>query len=86
MKSWLEKNDIEIYSTHNEGKIVIAERFISMLNNKSNKYTISEKLAEHFMKKELQKINQKEFRVKKIINRKGDKLYGKDSIIRLIAG
>ena len=86
MKSWLEKNDIEIYSTHNEGKIVIAERFISMLNNKSNKYTISEKLAEHFMKKELQKTNQKEFRVKKIINRKGDKLYGKDSIIRLIAG
>ena len=25
MKSWLEKNDIEMYSTHNEGKYVIAE-------------------------------------------------------------
>ena len=24
--SWLEKNDIEMYSTHNEGKSVIAER------------------------------------------------------------
>ena len=28
MKSWLEKNSIEIYSTHNEGKSVAAERFI----------------------------------------------------------
>ena len=25
MKSWLEKNIIEMYSTHNEGKYVIAE-------------------------------------------------------------
>ena len=31
MKSWLEKNDIEMYSTHNEGKSVIAERFIKTL-------------------------------------------------------
>ena len=28
MKSWLKKNDIEAYSTHNEGKSVVAERFI----------------------------------------------------------
>ena len=28
MKSWLEKNDIEMYSTHNDGKSVVAERFI----------------------------------------------------------
>ena len=28
MKSWLKDNVIEIYSTHNEGKSVIAERFI----------------------------------------------------------
>ena len=28
MKSWLEKNTKEMYSTHNEGKSVIAERFI----------------------------------------------------------
>ena len=27
MKSWLEKNDIEMYSTHDEGKFVLAERF-----------------------------------------------------------
>ena len=31
MKSWLEKNDIEMYSTHNEAKSVIAERFIRTL-------------------------------------------------------
>ena len=35
---------------------------------------IVKKLLEHFMKKELQKINQKEFRIEKIIKRKGDKL------------
>ena len=28
MKSWLEKNAIEMYSTHNEGKSVVAERFM----------------------------------------------------------
>ena len=31
MQSWLErleKNDIEMYSTHNEGKSIITERFI----------------------------------------------------------
>ena len=25
MKSWLQKNDIKMYSAHNEGKSVIAE-------------------------------------------------------------
>ena len=34
MKSWLEKNDIEIYSTHNEGKSVVAERFIRTIKKK----------------------------------------------------
>ena len=28
MKSWLQDSDIEIYSTHNDGKSVVAERFI----------------------------------------------------------
>ena len=28
MKSWLEKSDIEMYSTHNEGKSVVAERLL----------------------------------------------------------
>ena len=38
MKSWIEKNDIESYWTHNEGKSVVAERFIRTLKNKIYKY------------------------------------------------
>ena len=40
MKSWLEKSDIEMYSTCNEKKSVVAERFIRTLKNKIYKYTI----------------------------------------------
>ena len=38
MKSWLGKNDIELYSTHNEGKSVVAERFIRTLKSRVYKY------------------------------------------------
>ena len=38
MKSWLGKNDIEMYSAHNDGKSVVAERFIRALQNKIFKY------------------------------------------------
>ena len=41
MKSFLQNNDIEIYSTHNEGKSVIAERFIRTLRNNICKYMTS---------------------------------------------
>ena len=41
MKLWLEKNDIEMYSTHNEGKCVVAEKFIRTIKNKIYKYTTS---------------------------------------------
>ena len=41
MKSWLEKNDIEMYSSHNEGKFVVAGRFIRTLKNKIYKYMTS---------------------------------------------
>ena len=34
MKSWLRDNNIEMYSTHNEGKSVVAERLIKTLKNK----------------------------------------------------
>ena len=34
------KNAIEMYSTHNKGKFVFAERFIRILKNKIYKYTI----------------------------------------------
>ena len=35
MQEWLDNNDILIYSTHNEGKSLIAERFIKTLKTKS---------------------------------------------------
>ena len=41
MKSWLEKNDIEMYSTYNEGKSVVAERFIRTIKNKTYKHMTS---------------------------------------------
>ena len=40
MKSFLQNNNIETYSTHNEGKSVVAERFIRTLKNKIFKYMI----------------------------------------------
>ena len=37
-KKWLRDNDIVMYSTHNEGKSVVAERFIRTLKSKIYKY------------------------------------------------
>ena len=37
-KKWLKVNDIEMYSTHNKGISVVAERFIRTLKNKIYKY------------------------------------------------
>ena len=41
MKSWREKNAIQMCSIQNEGKSVDAERFIRTLKNKMYKYIIS---------------------------------------------
>ena len=41
MKSWLEDNHIEMHSTPNEGKSVVAEIFIRILRNKIYKYMTS---------------------------------------------
>ena len=38
LKSFLKENDIEMYSTFNEGKSVVAERFIKTLKNKIYKH------------------------------------------------
>ena len=66
--------------------------------NKNVKNTVSwtyvindlngEEIVETFYENELQKTNQKEFRIAKVVKRKGDKLYlkWKESIIRLIVG
>ena len=37
----MQNEDVEIYSTHNEGKSVVAERFIITLKNKTYKYMTS---------------------------------------------
>ena len=41
MKSWLEKNDIEMYSARNEGTSVIAERFMRTIKYKIYKFMTS---------------------------------------------
>ena len=41
MKLWLEKNDIEMCLTYNEGKSAVAWRFIRTLNNNIYKYMTS---------------------------------------------
>ena len=41
MRSWLQDNDTENYSTHNEGKSIVVERFIWTLKNKTYKYMAS---------------------------------------------
>ena len=40
-KKWLRDNDVFMYSTHNEGKSVVAERFIRTLKSKIYKYMTS---------------------------------------------
>ena len=40
-KKWLRDNDIVMYSTYNEGKSVVAERFIRTLKSKIYKYMTS---------------------------------------------
>ena len=41
IKSYLQNNNIEMYSTHMEGKSVAAEKFIRTLKNKICKYMTS---------------------------------------------
>ena len=40
-KKWLKDNDIEMYSIYNEGKSVVAEKFIRTLKTKIYKYMTS---------------------------------------------
>ena len=40
-KKWLKDNDIKMYSIHNEGQLVVAERFIRTLKTKIYKYMTS---------------------------------------------
>ena len=40
MKSWLQGNDVEIYSAYNEGKSVVVERFIGTIRNKIYDFSV----------------------------------------------
>ena len=40
-KKWLKESDVEMYSTNNEGKSLIAKRFIRTLKNKIYEYMTS---------------------------------------------
>ena len=82
-KIFLKENDIEMYSTLNEGKSVVAERFIKTLKNKIYKHMTTigkndlndKRILGSFYKKELQETDQKEVRIEKVIKKKGDKLF-----------
>ena len=41
MKIWLQDNDMEMYSTHNEGKYVVTKTLIRTLKYKIYKYMTS---------------------------------------------
>ena len=41
LKKWLKDNNIEMYSTHDDGKSVVAERFMRTIKNKIYKYMTS---------------------------------------------
>ena len=41
MKSWLEDNNVEVYSIRNKGESVVAERFIRTLRYKIYTYMTS---------------------------------------------
>ena len=50
MKSWLQDNDTEKYSTQSKGKSVVDERFMRTLKNKVLKYMASMSKITHIGK------------------------------------
>ena len=45
MNSWLEKNEVEMYSIHNKGKSVVAERFVRTLKKFINTWIQYQKMC-----------------------------------------
>ena len=45
MKSWLQDNDIEMYSTHNKGNSVLAERFVRTIKKTLQIFDFSIKIV-----------------------------------------
>ena len=68
MKSWLEKDDIEMYSTHNEGKSVVAERFIRTIKSKIYKHmnSISRNVYIHKLDDRVNEYNNTKHRTTKM--------------------
>ena len=63
-EKWLSDNDINMYSTYNEGKSVVAERLIRTLKNKLHKHmTATAKNIYHNV-------------LDDVVNKKKKKLYG----------
>ena len=60
MKPWMQDNDIEMYSTHNEAKSIVAEGFIRNTDNKIFKYMTPLSKLCIFMTQLTQLHNQKE--------------------------
>ena len=58
-KKWLKDNNIEMYSTYNEEKTVVAERFIRTLKNKIHKHmtAVSQNVYLDFLKDIVDKYN-----------------------------
>ena len=81
-KKWLKDNNTETYSTHNEGKFVVAERFIRTLKTKIYKYMTS--LSKNVYINKLDDIvNEYNNRYHRTIEMKPADV--KDSIVHLLA-
>ena len=85
MKSWLEKNDIEIYPKHNEEKSVVAERFIRTLKNRIYKYMTS--VSKMFILKQLKhstiKMKPVDVKSNKYID-SSEEINNKDSKLKIV--
>ena len=59
MQDWLENSDILMYSTHNEGKSVIAERIMKTLKDSKSYLSYLNKLVTQYNNTYHQYINKK---------------------------
>ena len=57
LQEWLGNNDILMYSTHNEGKSVIAERFIKTLKSKIYKKNVTANDNKSYLNKLVDQYN-----------------------------
>ena len=70
LKKWLQGNDVVMYSTIKKIQNTVSWTYV--INDLNG-----EQIIGTFYEKELQKTNQKEFRIEKLIKKKKNKLYVK---------